>query len=461
MANTQCMWIRNISIGLVLCLSALLVQAQIKLVSVPVVGYVTYREAQVMVELSGGSFVELVCKPDSGPKSGELRYFGTASSMWLGPQPSGNVYKYVLKDVVPGTKYSCRFYNGKKALGDSAFTIQTPALWEWRTPAPDFSFVTGSCVYINEEKYDRPGAPYGKSTEILGLMSRTAADFNLWLGDNVYLREADYSSASGMKERYQHTRRHPEVQKLLASRPNYAIWDDHDFGPNNSDRSFPFRQQSLNLFRSYWPNPGFGTAETPGAFCSFKYGDVEFFLMDNRYYRAPNRMDTSDVDKAYWGKGQMNWLKDQLINSKATFKVIVNGNQVVNMMTDTECMNAYPKERAELYEFLSRYEISGVIFLTGDRHFTEMLKLDRPGSYPLYDFTCSPLTSGPYVKIAETEEGKNPLRVEGSLIAEQNFARVGFSGGKNERKMKIEVMDTAGKILWMKEIHQNELKSGR
>jgi alkaline phosphatase D len=59
----------------------------------------------------------------------------------------------------------------------------------------------------------------------------------VWMGDNIYLREADWSAESSIFRRYTHTRSHPLLQKLLGSTHHYATWDDHDYGPNNSDRS--------------------------------------------------------------------------------------------------------------------------------------------------------------------------------------------------------------------------------
>ena len=35
--------------------------------------------------------------------------------------------------------------------------VQTQVLWDYRMDPPPFSFVTGSCAYINEAQYDRPG----------------------------------------------------------------------------------------------------------------------------------------------------------------------------------------------------------------------------------------------------------------------------------------------------------------
>ena len=114
-------------------------------------------------------------------------------------------------------------------------------------------------------------------------------DAMIWLGDNIYYREADWLNEKAMRYRYAHGRSLPEMQELLASTHHYAIWDDHDFGPNNSDRAYRTRETSLKIFKDYWANSTYGTAETPGVFGSFEWNDVEFFLLDDRYHRTPNR----------------------------------------------------------------------------------------------------------------------------------------------------------------------------
>jgi alkaline phosphatase D len=431
-------------------------QAQVKLSSSPVVGSVSFREAKVTVEVKGEGPVSIGLKPDTCGNCQPRFYWGT-ELLKLG---NARNLSFTLTELVPGVRYAYRVYQGKKALTDTSLFFNTPVLWEWRTPAPDFSFLTGSCIYINEPFYDRPGVPYGKSRDILYNMAIQQSDFNLWLGDNVYLREADYTSPSGMLARYRHSLHDSAVQALLKSRPNYAIWDDHDYGPNDSDRSFDFKESSLQIFKAFWPNPYYGTPEFPGAFTSFRYSDVEFFLMDNRFYRAPNRMKKEDPEKDYWGQGQLRWLKDKLLASKATFKIVVNGNQVLNTYAtegSMETMSLFPKELEDLLKFLEDNPVSGVMFLSGDRHFTELLKKDRAGLYPLYDFTCSPLTSGVFEKVAESKEGNNPMRIPGSLVTQANYGRVRVSGPKGARELKIEVLDQSGNVLFEKGILQSEL----
>ncbi len=78
---------------------------------------------------------------------------------------------------------------------------------------------------------------------------------------------------------------------------------------------------------------------------------------DNRYHRSPPYYpDSADGDwnpeKAYLGKGQMQWLKDALTNSRATFKFIISGSQVLNTEGGGECFCHYKQEWQELLYFI-------------------------------------------------------------------------------------------------------------
>ena len=118
------------------------------------------------------------------------------------------------------------------------------------------------------------------------------------------------------------------MQRLLATAHNYAIWDDHDFGPNNSDRSFIHKDKTLKAFELFWGNPSFGLPGTPGAISFFQYMDIDFFLLDNRYHRSPN--DRRSGQKTVLGKDQLEWLIDALSFSKAPYKMVLVGGQVLN-----------------------------------------------------------------------------------------------------------------------------------
>ena len=171
-----------------------------------------------------------------------------------------------------------------------------PPLWQYRSDPPEMKIALGSCVFINDEPFDRPGKPYGGDYRIFESIQREKPDLMLWLGDNTYLREADWYSRTGIIHRYTHTRNVEEMQALLASTSNYAIWDDHDYGPNDSDHTFRNKQMTLRAFQLFWGNPTYGLEDNGGITSSFEWGDAEFFLLDNRYFRTPNNKKTSTRD---------------------------------------------------------------------------------------------------------------------------------------------------------------------
>jgi alkaline phosphatase D len=114
---------------------------------------------------------------------------------------NGSVHTLRLKALEMGTTYLLRnmVRMTKKWNLNKPLQFTTKTIWEWRTDPPAFSFLAGSCLYVNDSLYDRPGKPYGQGTDILLTMAKSNANFMLWLGDNTYTREADYTSESGLR----------------------------------------------------------------------------------------------------------------------------------------------------------------------------------------------------------------------------------------------------------------------
>lgn len=372
------------------------------------------------------------------------------------------ISKFTLTGLEMGSTYEYAIYlDGKKVVTPYPTEISTKVLWEWRTSPPNFTFMLGSCLYINDSAYDRPGRPYGQQTGILKSMTETPADFMLWMGDNVYLREADYSSKSGIEYRYRHTRTLPELQSLLAKRNNYAIWDDHDFGDNDANKHFEFKDVTYQLFKDYWGNKVYGE-NGEGIYSNFRFSDAEFFLCDDRYFRDESDLDEKFYNKTQLGEQQLSWLKNKLKHSKASFKFIAIGGQFINENTDKESYNYYKKEREEIIKFIVEQKISGVVFLSGDRHHTELLKNDKVAQtlgYPLYDLTSSSITAGAS-NAASTPEKDNPQRVPGTLVAENNYCTINITGPKRgERTLLITCYDAKGLVKWGYSLKESDLKA--
>lgn len=414
----------------------------------PMVGYSEMREVLLWVQTNAAAKVKFLYYEAGNPG----QKFSTAET--LTGEEGAFTAKIPVENLEPGRLYQYELYiNNQLVKRPYPLKFQTQKLWQWREDPPDFSFVAGSCAYVNEAQYDRPGEPYGGEYEIFSAIYQQQPDFMLWLGDNVYLREADWYSRSGILARYTHTRSLPELQPLLGSLHHYAIWDDHDYGPNDSDRSFRNKQHTLEAFRLFWGNPTFGVEGVPGITTMFQWADVDFFLLDDRFHRTPN--DRAGGERTVLGKAQIDWLLDALSASRAPFKFVVLGGQFLNPFPYGENYSAYPEERSAILTLISQENISGVIFLTGDRHHSELSKLERKPHYPLYDLTISPLTAGPNTKAANEA---NHLRISGTYVNQRNFARLAVSGPRKERVLQISNYDKTGRELWNFTIKASDLK---
>ncbi|HVR43492.1 MAG TPA: alkaline phosphatase D family protein [Thermoanaerobaculia bacterium] len=364
-----------------------------------------------------------------------------------------HIASFRLGGLAFGTEYEYEVYlDGIRIGPENPPALRTQPMWRWRTDPPSFRVAVGSCTYINDPPYDRPGTPYGGETAIFTSIARIRPDLMLWIGDNVYYREADWESESGMRYRYAYNRTMPEMAALLASTHNYATWDDHDYGPNNSDRTFSMKEVALEIFRDYWAPRTAGVPAAPGVFQKFTWGDVDFFLLDDRYHRTPNHAP-SGPDKTMWGEEQLEWLLDSLTASAAPFKIVVNGNQVLNPLTDEGLPNFADYER--LMRHIEEAKIGGVVFVTGDRHHAILMRKERAGTYPLFDLTTSPLTAG----VSQAREGADhDLVVPGTYYPQRNFATLEFTGPRTDRSLTIRLHAVDGSVVWTRTIRAAELR---
>jgi alkaline phosphatase D len=156
-------------------------------------------------------------------------------------------------------------------------------------------------------------------------------------------------------------------REMSAHRPVYAIWDDHDYGPNNSDGTEKAKADSLRVFREFWANPGSGESENPGCYFTFQRGDVQFFMMDGRYHRSPDKMKDGPA-KTMFGTAQLEWLKRGLRASTAAVKILANGSEWQSFGS-IDSYAAYRTERDALLKWISDQKTEGVVLMSGDRHF--------------------------------------------------------------------------------------------
>lgn len=267
--------------------------------------------------------------------------------------------------------------------------------WRFRTPPAKASsrpvrIAFGGCggyVPRNERMWD--------------LLAGKRLDAFIFLGDNVYI---DVPGEAGPVHDYTYYRRQsrPEFRRLAAGTPIYAIWDDHDcaiddvfFGPY-VDRPV-WKPSMWRLFRNNWNNPAYGDPpDRPGCWFQFTVADVDLFMLDCRYYRENFLAERPSM----LGPVQKRWLFDALRRSRAPFKLIASS---VPWALDAKGYGSdggpddtwygYQEERQEIFDFLARNRIEGVLLLSSDRHRSDVRINRRMGAYDLYEFESGRLTN--------------------------------------------------------------------
>ena len=95
------------------------------------------------------------------------------------------------------------------------------------------------------------------------------------------------------------------------------------------------------------------------------------------------------------GEFQLNWLKEKLKTSTATFKIIASS---VPWAKNTkpgsdDTWDGFSNEREEIFSFIIENNIDGVLLLSADRHRSDAWKVDLPNGYTTYDLMSSRLTN--------------------------------------------------------------------
>lgn len=170
-----------------------------------------------------------------------------------------------------------------------------------------------------------------------------------------------YTPANGMED---------FVNLVLKKFPLVHFWDDHDYGDNNADKTYPDKNISLLVLSEYFP---LYPISQYGDWQQFSYGSADFFILDSRMQRDPPRepdgADKSMLDGDNLGDaGQRAWLLNGLKASRAAWKFIVSP-VIFNPTTKAfDGWAAYATERQMILDYLKANDISNVIILSGDLH---------------------------------------------------------------------------------------------
>jgi alkaline phosphatase D len=282
-------------------------------------------------------------------------------------------WKGTAEGLAPGTRYVYRIFasgfSGER--GGSTFTTE---------PEGPTTFKVGVSSCMSSVQ-----APSQPSFSIMHEQLNTGqANLHLLLGDNMYTTQ-NPPTKDHYWSKYMQQRMVPEFALVYRNFPTFALWDDHDYGPNNEDGTFAQKDVARAAFDELWAHPDFAGSGINHRFNWAgdvnEVGGVDFFMMDDRWGRdCPKDMPAGYPAKMY-GTTQFDWLKSELLASRATFKVIVNGSTL-----SSAC---WGNQQQQLFSFIVTNRIEGVFFATGDIHRSQVTQRTPTGGYPLWEVTSS------------------------------------------------------------------------
>jgi alkaline phosphatase D len=354
---------------------------------------------------------------------------------------------------------------------------------------------------------------------IYSAILKNRPDFFIHSGDNIYadgpiaaeqklpdgsvwrnlLTEEVAKPAETLAEfrgRYQYNLMDKNLLAMNAAVPVLAQWDDHEVTNNwwpgepltraehqrkkyTDPNMMILAARATRAFHEYMPMR-FEPAEPGRVYRKVAYGPLlDVFMLDMRSYRGPNgenKQPEYGPDAYFLGPTQQAWLKRELVNSRATWKVIAADMPIGPMVAydsdhkfGSEAVaqgNGPPLGReleiADLLRFIKHAGVINTVWVTADVHYTAAHYYDPNKAQfqdfnPFWEFVSGPLhagtfgpnefddTFGPqlrFIKAPSKEQGQNLPPSMGM----QFFGHVAIDGGTEQ--MTVTLKDATDASLW-------------
>jgi alkaline phosphatase D len=350
----------------------------------PILGHVSPRSAAIWArcaDLDRPRLVHLAVEAATAA-SGDGDAASTRGVHWLAaeadPARDGCVV-WRLEGLEPSTSYRYRVEPAPRgSLGESGWTTFRTA------PPPDeparVTIAFGSCATAGPEM----SRTWQRLQEI-------APDALVLLGDTPYIDTTDLHT---QRRRYREFFGHPDLARLGARTPIYAVWDDHDMGGNDVDGRIPGKERARQAFIEYHANPSWGD-ERGGVYTSVRRGPIEVFLIDARYFANTEPSPVDPERSTLLGRTQWEWLRAGLAGSTAPFKVLASGmiwNGAVRFRK-ADHWESWRHERDALFALIGNLQIGGVVLVAGDVHRSRVIRhaVSDVAGEDLLEFITSPL----------------------------------------------------------------------
>jgi hypothetical protein len=236
-----------------------------------------------------------------------------------------------------------------------------------------FSFAFGSC------------ARTGSNGVVFETIAAHDPLFYLATGD-IHYENIQSDQTGPFLDAYQELLTRPAQSALYLSTGLAYVWDDHDFGGDNSDSTSISREPVQAVYDAVVPHYPL-KAEDGSIYQSFSVGRVRFLMTDNRSARTPASLPDGPA-KSMLGEEQKAWLKRELLAARDEYQLIVwvsSGPWIDSAEDGKDTWGGYATEREELADFITDNGIDNILMLSGDAH---MLAIDdgtnSEGGFPVF-----------------------------------------------------------------------------
>lgn len=473
------------------------------------VGDVTAREAIVWSRADRDS--ELCVEWDTDPAFGKPRRIRGPAAL----ADRDHTVKLELDHLPPGSTihYRLRFRDLRSSAGNRAAALSEPLRGSFCTAPLDRRDI------VFAWSGDVCGQGFGINPDLGGMrifdaIRRARPDFFVHSGDAIYAdnpltaeKEVDgglwrnlvtpakaqvAQTLDDFRGNYAYNLLDLNLRALLAEVPIYALWDDHEtlnnWYPGELLDDERYHERHVDLLAAYAKRAFFEyqpireRATTPARIDRVQhYGpSLDLFCLDARSDRGPNTKHEEQEpgpDTAFFGRRQVRWLKQALLQSKATWKVIASDMPLSLVLGDTggtfEGVANRPGpprgrelEIADLLRFIHAERIPNLVWITADVHYAAAHYYDPARAKftdftPFWEFVAGPLnagtfgpnalddTFGPVAKFVSVPAGMKPGR--SPLDGKQYYGLVRIDG-------KTEVLRTSLHDLEGKELYAVELQ---
>lgn len=217
-------------------------------------------------------------------------------------------------------------------------------------------------------------ASTGSISPVFDYMRYERPDLFVHMGD-LHYRNIRTNDPARFADAYDRVLTSRTQSRLFRNTPVAYVWDDHDYGADDSDATSPSRPAALASYRSFVPHYPMDASSEATIHQAFTVGRVRFLVTDNRSGRSPRTVP--EAERTMLGREQLAWLLDELDKaSNAPLVVWVNTVPWITRVNEatTEGWAPYARERLIIADTIHRLRMTRrLLMLSGDAH---MLAID-------------------------------------------------------------------------------------